>query len=46
MIGYGRRILAEGREVIVKLLELDPGDKIGSKVLLDVLERMGMDDED
>lgn len=38
--------LAEGREVIVKLLELDPGDKIGSKVLLDVLERMGMDDED
>ena len=38
--------LVEGREVIMKLLELDPGDKVGSKVLLDVLDRMGKDDED
>ncbi len=38
--------LDEGREVIMKILELDPSDKIGSKVLLNVLDRMGMDDED
>ena len=38
--------LVEGREVIMKLLELDPSDKVGSKVLLDVLDRMGKDDED
>jgi len=29
----------------MKLLELDPSDKIGAKVLLDVLERMGQDDD-
>ena len=38
--------LDEGREVIIKLLELDPGDKIGAKVLLNVLNRVGMDDYD
>ncbi len=38
--------LVEGREVIMKLLELDPGDMIGSRVLLNVLDRMGIDDED
>lgn len=38
--------LDEGREVVMKLLELDPGDKIGAKVLLNVLNRMGMPEED
>jgi tetratricopeptide (TPR) repeat protein len=37
--------LDEGRAAIMKLLELDPSDKIGAKVLLDVLERMGQDDD-
>ena len=37
--------LEEGRKAAAKLLELDPTDKIGAKVLLDVLERMGQDDE-
>jgi tetratricopeptide (TPR) repeat protein len=35
----------EGRVAVLKLLELDPTDKIGAKVLLGVLERMGQDDE-
>jgi len=38
--------LGEGRLGVEKLLELDPSDKIGAKVLLDVLERMGCSDED
>jgi hypothetical protein len=37
--------LVEGREAVAKLLELDPTDKIGAKVLLDVLNRMGQDDD-
>ena len=37
--------LEEGREAAAKLLELDPSDKIGARVLLDVLARMGQDDE-
>ena len=37
--------LAEGREAVDKLLELDASDKIGAKVLLDVLNRMGQDDD-
>ena len=37
--------VAEGREAVVKLLELDATDKIGAKVLLDVLNRMGQDDD-
>jgi tetratricopeptide (TPR) repeat protein len=36
--------LEEGRAAVAKLLELDPGDKIGAGVLLGVLERMGQDD--
>jgi tetratricopeptide (TPR) repeat protein len=40
-LGY----LEEGRQAAAKLLELDPSDKIGAKVLLDVLARMGQDDE-
>lgn len=35
----------EGRLAVQKLLELDPTDKIGAKVLMGVLERMGHDDE-
>ena len=35
----------EGRRAVLKLLELDPTDKIGAEVLLGVLERMGQDDD-
>jgi tetratricopeptide (TPR) repeat protein len=38
--------LEEGRAAIAKLLELDPTDKLGAKVLLSVLERVGRDDDD
>lgn len=38
--------LGEGRAAVMKLLELDPTDKLGAKVLLDVLDRMGRDDDD
>lgn len=38
--------LETGREVVMKLLELDPGDKIGAKVLLNVLDRVGLDEYD
>lgn len=34
----------EGRSAILKVLELDPGDKVGAKILLDVLDRQGHDD--
>jgi len=37
--------LEEGRAAVMKLLELDPSDKIGAKVLLGVLDRMGQDDD-
>lgn len=37
--------LAEGREAAEKLLELDPTDKIGAKVLIDVLDRAEQDDD-
>ena len=36
--------LVEGRDAVMKLLELDPSDKVGAKVLLDVLDRVGRDD--
>ncbi len=36
----------EGRRAVLKLLELDPADKIGAKVLLDVLERAGQNDDE
>jgi tetratricopeptide (TPR) repeat protein len=36
----------EGREAVIKLLELDPTDKIGARVLLDVFDRMGVEDVD
>jgi tetratricopeptide (TPR) repeat protein len=35
----------EGRAAITKLLELDPADKMGGKVLLTVLNREGLDDD-
>ena len=38
--------LEEGRQALLKLLELDPSDKIGAQVLLDVLERQGRGDDD
>lgn len=36
----------EGREALVKLLDLDPTDRIGAGVLLSVLDRMGDEDVD
>jgi tetratricopeptide (TPR) repeat protein len=38
--------VAEGREAVMKVLELDRSDKLGAKVLLGVLERMGKADDD
>jgi hypothetical protein len=38
--------IEEGREAVTKLLELDPSDKIGAKVLLGILNRMGVDDDE
>jgi tetratricopeptide (TPR) repeat protein len=38
--------LEEGRAAAEKLIELDARDRIGAQVLLDVLDRMGMDDDD
>lgn len=38
--------LDEGRAAIDKLLELDPTDKVGAKVLLDVLERQANGEDD
>lgn len=35
----------EGRGAVNKLLELDPSDKVGARVLLEVLDRMGRDDD-
>ena len=37
---------AEGRLAVLKLLDLDASDKIGAKVLLGVLDRMGEPDDD
>ena len=36
----------EGLAAVMKLLELDPSDKIGAKVLLGVIERIGRDDDE
>jgi tetratricopeptide (TPR) repeat protein len=38
--------IAEGQAAVMKLLELDPGDKLGGRVLLGVLERRGQIDDD
>jgi len=37
--------LDEGRAAVLKLLELDPTDKIGARLLFDILERAGQDDD-
>jgi tetratricopeptide (TPR) repeat protein len=37
--------LEQGGEAVAKLLELDPSDKVGARVLLGVLERIGQDDD-
>jgi hypothetical protein len=45
--GYIQMRLGEieaGRLAIAKVLELDPSDKVGAEILLDVLERQGHDD--
>jgi hypothetical protein len=38
--------LEEGRLAVDTLLALDAGNQVGGRVLLDVLERLGQDDED
>jgi len=38
--------LAEGRDAAIKTLSLDPTDKVGARVLLDVLERTVASDHD
>jgi len=38
--------LEEGRVALMKLLELDPSDKLGAKVLMNVLARVGRSDDD
>lgn len=38
--------LDEGREAAMKLMELDPSNKLGATVLLEVLDRMGRDEQD
>jgi tetratricopeptide (TPR) repeat protein len=38
--------LEEGRAAASKALELDPQDKVGAQVLLDVLGRMGREDDE
>jgi tetratricopeptide (TPR) repeat protein len=38
--------LEEGSAAVAKLLELDPADKLGGRVLLGVLERRGRSDDD
>ncbi len=37
--------LVEGRLAVQKLLELDPSDKIGARVLLEVVDRVELDDD-
>ncbi len=37
--------IEESRAAVMKLLELDPSDKIGAKVLLAILDRIGVDED-
>lgn len=37
--------LEEGRQAVEKVIQLDPADRVGAAVLLDVLNRMGKDDD-
>jgi len=41
-----REPLAEGRVAVEKRMEPDAGNELGGKVLLEVLEREGRDDDD
>lgn len=36
--------LEGGKEAITKAMQLDPSDKVGAKILLEVVERQGRDD--
>jgi hypothetical protein len=36
----------DGHAMVMKLLELDPSDKLGARILLGVLERKGRDDDE
>jgi tetratricopeptide (TPR) repeat protein len=38
--------IEEGKQAIDKLLQLDPSDKIGARVLVGVIDRIGRDDDD
>ena len=38
--------IEQGREALMKLIELDPNDKMGGSVLRGVLDRMGRSDDD
>lgn len=38
--------VSEGRVAVEKLLELDPNDKLNGSILQDVLDRMGLEDDD
>jgi tetratricopeptide (TPR) repeat protein len=38
--------MEEGRAAVTKLLEIEPTDKVGARVLLEVLHRVGADDDD
>lgn len=38
--------IEEGRDAALKALKLDPTDKVGAQVLLDVLDRMGADPDE
>ena len=38
--------LEGGKEAISKAMQLDPSDKVGAKILLEVVERQGRDDYD
>ncbi|MEN6585462.1 MAG: hypothetical protein ABFE02_05325 [Sulfuricella sp.] len=38
--------LEEGRLAVAKVTQLDPADRVGAAVLLDVLNRMGQEDDD
>ncbi len=38
--------LEQGRLAVEKVIQLDPADRVGASVLLDVLNRQGQDDDD
>lgn len=44
-LGRRQGDLREGREAAMKLIELDPTDKIGARLLIEVLDKAGQDDD-